>query len=369
MKISVFLWLVPAAVFSLVANLQQLVEFNKKTVNIDDKTGETGSFQVRIRNDFPWNLYDFVTVSFEASLLVFDKCSLLFNSSNAGIYQTVQVKGGLFYYGKSEDVIYIPIKARVLSEAGCINVTEVGLTVTRKLVPSALCSAWGDPHYNTFNGQCYTNMGEGDYILAQTANLIVQSRQIPIKPKITVVSAVAFKYLSFIYLIQRKTNKNELELVKLHTSSNEAEGLSVFKSNSQDVIEIYFSDESRLKVKLGGGIALNVEILISGSHYGRTDGLCGNYNGVLIKDIEKYYEANADSLYKIKKDSESIFISGRDASLPNLGGTRSGDVFGKCILSAISKSGTCPPVKSTTSQKTTSKLSFNSGNNVANFIT
>ncbi|KAJ3100423.1 hypothetical protein HDU96_010326 [Phlyctochytrium bullatum] len=244
------------------------------------------------------------TVYFELPGLKLSSCSLKFTRDNWRSVQKFKVIPGANIESSS-----YTLRAKVVSPRSAYDGYEGKVAVTRKSRPSSRCAASGDPHYRTFDGKYYSYQGEGVFWLVNSPHLGIQADQMRCGKGVTCIRAVAIQYGTSVISINPKPNtNNELELRLI---SKTAPGIEAICSKERNQYQLRIADGTQMTVRIqpwNKVYYLDVTIDSSGSIFGKTKGLCGNYNSNKGDDGLKPEEHRVDNAY-------SIFHTGRGVSL------------------------------------------------------
>ncbi|XP_036132817.1 sushi domain-containing protein 2 [Molossus molossus] len=169
----------------------------------------------------------------------------------------------------------------------------------RSYRPPRLASAFGDPHFVTFDGANFTFNGRGEYVLLESAltNLRVQARALPrttpegTQDQGTGLTAVAVqednsdvvevRLASGTGILQVLLNKEELSFAEQTWLDLKGMFLSVAAGDS---VSIMLSSGAGLEVSVQGPF-LNVAILLPEKFLTHTQGLLGTLNDNLADDF------------------------------------------------------------------------------------
>uniref|UniRef100_A0AAY4C1A6 VWFD domain-containing protein n=1 Tax=Denticeps clupeoides TaxID=299321 RepID=A0AAY4C1A6_9TELE len=160
----------------------------------------------------------------------------------------------------------------------------------RSCQPTAkgVCSISGDPHYNTFDNDTFTFQGTCTYIAAEGCHLegthlspfsvVVENEKwyaMSDDPNVSVAKLVAVEVYGMIIILRR----NQIGLVmvngamtNLPLNLNNGQ-IKVFQDGTNDVILTDFG------LKVTYDLVYHVTITVPSNYYGKTCGLCGNFNG------------------------------------------------------------------------------------------
>ncbi|XP_051263188.1 IgGFc-binding protein isoform X2 [Dicentrarchus labrax] len=147
----------------------------------------------------------------------------------------------------------------------------------------ALCWAFGDPHYTTFDGWSYSFQGTCTYILVNTTGLD------PSLPEVTVTTKNELRGNAEGSFVRSAT----VEMLGYHITIPSDDRGVVLVNGIKTVLPVFLEggsisiSESGIKGILQSDIGVEVTfdwstlvmVSISSSYYGNVAGLCGNYNG------------------------------------------------------------------------------------------
>ncbi|XP_051901395.1 IgGFc-binding protein [Pristis pectinata] len=214
------------------------------------------------------------------------------NGARLGVYQYgVARRDGYGYQGSTagggdNDLVDPCSKVRCRSKERCSVQDGEPVCVPES---SALCWAWGDPHYHTFDGVNFDFQGTCTYTIAKTCgkNTSLSSFSVRAKNDNRGNTQVAYVKLVTIdvYGTEITLRKFEYSLVwvngiKTHLPLSLQGGrVTLFQSGASAVLETDF----HLRVSYDWDHHLVVTA--SSSHFGTLCGLCGNYNGKADDDF------------------------------------------------------------------------------------
>uniref|UniRef100_A0A3P8RX36 SCO-spondin n=1 Tax=Amphiprion percula TaxID=161767 RepID=A0A3P8RX36_AMPPE len=145
-----------------------------------------------------------------------------------------------------------------------------------------VCVATGDPHYVTFDGRCYSFLGDCQYVLArETSGLFsVTAENVPCgSTGVTCTKSVTLSLgNTVIHLLRGKAvtvNGMPVTLPKSYSGS----GLTLEK------VGLFVSLSSRLGVTLLWDGGMRVYVRLAAHLQGRVGGLCGNFDGDTENDF------------------------------------------------------------------------------------
>ncbi|XP_063159217.1 sushi domain-containing protein 2 isoform X2 [Candoia aspera] len=169
--------------------------------------------------------------------------------------------------------------------------------------PPRAASAFGDPHFITFDGVNFTFKGLGEYLVlgSKLTSLRVQGRTRPAKlpkgdegveAKVTGFSAIAMQENnSDVVEVRIPENSHELEVLLNQRALNFSEqtwmdlkGLFLYTTPGQNVT-VMFSSGAGVEVSGYGGRVLSVTILLPEAFQNHTEGLLGLMNGKPQDDL------------------------------------------------------------------------------------
>ncbi|XP_032094420.1 sushi domain-containing protein 2 [Thamnophis elegans] len=163
--------------------------------------------------------------------------------------------------------------------------------------PPRAASAFGDPHFITFDGLNFTFKGLGEYLVlgSERTNLSVQGRtrraqllngEPGAEGNVTGLSAIAMREKdSDVIEVRIRENSHELEVLLNQKALNFSEqtwmdlkGLFLYSSPGRNVT-VMFSSGAGVEVGGRGGKVLSLTALLPETFRGQTDGLFGLMNG------------------------------------------------------------------------------------------
>ncbi|XP_025029456.1 sushi domain-containing protein 2 isoform X2 [Python bivittatus] len=169
--------------------------------------------------------------------------------------------------------------------------------------PPRVASAFGDPHFISFDGLNFTFKGLGEYLVlgSKLTSLRVQGRTRPAKmpnedegveAKVTGFSAIAMQENnSDVIEVRIPENSHELEVLLNQRVLNFSEqtwmdlkGLFLYTTPGQNVT-VMFSSGAGIEVSGHGGRVLSVTILLPETFQNHTEGLFGLMNGKPQDDL------------------------------------------------------------------------------------
>ncbi|CAB1446239.1 unnamed protein product [Pleuronectes platessa] len=147
----------------------------------------------------------------------------------------------------------------------------------------ASCSAFGDPHYITFDGWSYSFQGTCTYVLVNTTGLDPSLPEVTVTTKNELRGNSEFSYVRLLtvemmgHIISIPVNKKGNMLVDgIKTELPvilEGGRLSIIQSGIRGIIQ------SDIGVEVTFDWSTFIMVSLSSSYYGNVVGLCGNFNG------------------------------------------------------------------------------------------
>ncbi|XP_069460993.1 IgGFc-binding protein-like [Ambystoma mexicanum] len=163
---------------------------------------------------------------------------------------------------------------------------------------SAVCWAWGDPHYHSFDGKDYDFQGTCRYTMAQTCGKDTTLPVFNVEAKNENRGSTAVSYVKLIFVQVYGYNISAVRSEHGYIRVNDQRfplpislgnrKIQIFQSGYSVVIQTDFG----LKVVYDWNIYL--EINITSSFFGNVCGLCGNYNGATKDDFMTSAGTQAD---------------------------------------------------------------------------
>ncbi|KAJ3103056.1 hypothetical protein HDU97_010412 [Phlyctochytrium planicorne] len=245
------------------------------------------------------------TLYLEASGLKISSCSLKFTADNYKIPQKVRLIGG----GSDKTTAYT-LSAQVYAPNSDVHLAKESVAITRKAYPAAYCYSSGDPHFKTFDGKYYSAQGQGVFYLIKSPSLVVQVDQQPCNTDVTCNRAVAIQYGASVISLTGSTTSGAATMT-MNMISDKVDGLTATANAAKDTYQVTATDGTLITVSIygwNGVYYMDAGVNAAASQYGKTDGLCGNYNQNDGDDV-----ANPDAW--TVPASENIFYQGKGLSL------------------------------------------------------
>ncbi|XP_058035289.1 sushi domain-containing protein 2 isoform X2 [Ahaetulla prasina] len=198
--------------------------------------------------------------------------------------------------------------------------------------PPQAASAFGDPHFITFDGLNFTFKGLGEYLLlgSKWTSLSIQgrthraqllNRESGAEANVTGLSAIAMREKnSDVIEVRIRENSPELEVLLNQKALNFSEqtwmdlkGLFLYSSPGQNVT-VMFSSGAGVEVSGHGGKVLSLTVLLPDTFQNRTEGLFGLMNGRAQDDLTL---PNGTALDVASSGPQEHFAFGADWAIRN----------------------------------------------------
>ncbi|KAJ3113086.1 hypothetical protein HDU96_003794 [Phlyctochytrium bullatum] len=277
------------------------IVFDKTSLEIEDANGGA-ELSVSLA-EAPSSV---ATVYLEAPGLQLSDCKLSFDKDNFKTPKKIRVIGG-----GSDKATSFTLNAQIFSPNSGINLAKGSVSIKRKPIPAANCFSTGDPHYKTFDGKYYSAQGEGTYYLVKSSQgLVIQTDQKKCAPGVTCNNAVAIQYGSSVVTLT-PASKTDYTKLKLNLLTKSSEGISASGCQDASQFQLNLADGSVVTASIhpwNNVYYIDVAVTIAGIHRGKTDGLCGSFNGNANDDAANPGGYNVPS-------HENIFTTGKGINL------------------------------------------------------
>ncbi|PIK34072.1 putative IgGFc-binding protein [Apostichopus japonicus] len=177
----------------------------------------------------------------------------------------------------------------------------------------ATCTAWGDPHYSTFDGQTYDFQGDCEYTMVEECNnstfeLIANNVKNNPNERVSYVREVRLEYADTSYQI--KVGREVLVDSTVQTLPyQDSAGVSIYYGHPYIILMTEFG----LTAMYDGNYDFRIEI--NYQFYGKVCGLCGTYNDDRADDYQMRNEMVVTSV----TDFANSWQTGNRQCLPDPG--------------------------------------------------
>ncbi|KAJ3116966.1 hypothetical protein HDU96_008256 [Phlyctochytrium bullatum] len=311
-----------AAPFSLEPRQSTKIVFDKSALELHD-ADFGGEIAVSLSEEPTSGV---ATVYLEAPGLQLTRCSLRFTKNDWRQPQRVRLLAG----GSDKTTKYT-LNAQVFSPNSGVHNAKASVAVTRVARSAATCYSTGDPHYKTFDGRYYSAQDTGVFYLVRAPTFAVQVNQQPCNRGVTCNQAVAIQYGSSVVMLTAAPRSRTALDLKAMTAKTD--GIKVTANAAKSSYQLALPDGTQITANIhpwAGVYYIDVFVNAAGAHFGRANGLCGNFNGRTNDDTTPTTSvrvADAENFFQGKSLSITIPVPPATSAckMPDLGGAQPGD--------------------------------------------
>ncbi|KAJ3099207.1 hypothetical protein HDU96_010776, partial [Phlyctochytrium bullatum] len=283
----------------------------------------------------------------QSNKIVFDKSALELNDADFGGEIAVSLSeeptsGVATVYLEAPGLQLTPLLAplhqkrlaptpTLFSPNSGVHNAKASVAVTRVARSAATCYSTGDPHYKTFDGRYFSAQDTGVFYLVRAPTFAVQVNQQPCNRGVTCNQAVAIQYgSSVVMLTAAPRSRTALDLKALTAKTD---GIKVTANAAKSSYQLALPDGTQITANIhpwAGVYYIDVFVNAAGAHFGRANGLCGNFNGRANDDTTpttSFRVADAENFFQGKSLSITIPVPPATSAckMPDLGGAQPGD--------------------------------------------